>query len=95
MRVYGLTGGIGAGKSAVAAMLEDFGIPVVSADELSRMVVAKGTSSLDKVVAAFGGDVLDENGELDRQAIAARGAFAPDLLAAPGPERGFPLGDGL
>ena len=70
MHVYGLTGGIGSGKSAVASLLEEYGIPVVSADELSRMVVAKGSSSLQAVVDAFGPEVLSEDGELDRKAMA-------------------------
>jgi dephospho-CoA kinase len=70
MHVYGLTGGIGSGKSAVAGLLEEYGIPVVSADELSRMVVAKGTSSLQAVVEAFGEEVLSDDGELDRKAMA-------------------------
>ena len=67
MEVYGLTGGIGSGKSTVAEMLEDYGIPVVSADELSRMVVAPGSRGLADVVEAFGSEVLDDRGELDRK----------------------------
>lgn len=67
MEVYGLTGGIGSGKSTVASMLEEYGIPVVSADELSRMVVAPGSDGLKDVVEAFGAEVLDERGELDRK----------------------------
>lgn len=67
MEVYGLTGGIGSGKSTVAAMLEEYGVPVVSADELSRMVVAPGSEGLADVVEAFGREVLDERGELDRK----------------------------
>ncbi|PRQ04032.1 Dephospho-CoA kinase [Enhygromyxa salina] len=67
MEVYGLTGGIGSGKSTVAAMLEEYGIPVVSADELSRMVVAPGSPGLADVVEVFGPEVLDEHGELDRK----------------------------
>lgn len=69
MQVYGLTGGIGSGKSTVAAMLEEYGIPVVSADELSRMVVAPGSVGLADVVQAFGAEVLDDRGELDRKKI--------------------------
>src|SRR5690606_13848868 len=64
---YGLTGGIGSGKSTVAALLEEYGIPVVSADELSRMVVAPGSAGLADVVDAFGPEVLDDKGELDRK----------------------------
>lgn len=67
MEVYGLTGGIGSGKSTVAEMLEEYGIPVVSADELSRMVVAPGSEGLADVVEAFGSEVLDQKGELDRK----------------------------
>jgi dephospho-CoA kinase len=67
MEVYGLTGGIGSGKSTVAHLLEDYGIPVVSADELSRMVVAPGSRGLADVVEAFGTEVLDDKGELDRK----------------------------
>ncbi|MCA9681640.1 MAG: dephospho-CoA kinase [Myxococcales bacterium] len=67
MEVYGLTGGIGSGKSTVANMLEEYGIPVVSADELSRMVVAPGSEGLADVVEAFGSEVLDERGDLDRK----------------------------
>jgi dephospho-CoA kinase len=67
MEVYGLTGGIGSGKSTVAAMLEEYGVPVVSADELSRMVVAPGSEGLADVVEAFGREVLDDRGELDRK----------------------------
>lgn len=71
MDVYGLTGGIGSGKSTVARLLEDFGVPVVSADELSRVVVASGSDGLHDVVTAFGEDVLDDAGELDRRKMAA------------------------
>jgi dephospho-CoA kinase len=71
MDVYGLTGGIGSGKSTVAALLEEYGVPVVSADELSRIVVAPGSEGLQDVVRLFGPQVLDERGELDRRKMAA------------------------
>ncbi|MGH1347296.1 MAG: dephospho-CoA kinase [Nannocystales bacterium] len=71
MDVYGLTGGIGSGKSSVAEFLEDFGVPVVSADELSRVVVTAGSEGLAEVVRAFGSDVVDERGELDRRKMAS------------------------
>lgn len=70
MDVYGLTGGIGSGKSAVASLLEEYGVPVVSADELSRVVVARGSQGLSDVVTKFGPDVVDETGELDRRRMA-------------------------
>lgn len=71
MDVYGLTGGIGSGKSAAAEIFEDCGIPVVSADELSRVVVTPGSEGLGAVVAAFGEGVLDESGELNRRKLGA------------------------
>lgn len=71
MDIYGLTGGIGSGKSAAAAFFEDFGVPVVSADELSRVVVTPGSEGLGAVVAAFGEGVLAANGELDRRKLGA------------------------
>jgi dephospho-CoA kinase len=66
----GLTGGIGAGKSTVAKLLAEHGAIVVDADALAREVVAPGTPGLDEVVAAFGPDVLAEDGSLNREALA-------------------------
>lgn len=71
MDVYGLTGGIGSGKSSVAELLEEYGVPVVSADELSRVVVTAGSEGLGEVMRAFGSDVVDERGELDRRRMAS------------------------
>jgi dephospho-CoA kinase len=67
----GLTGGVAAGKSTVAAMLRDLGAVVVDADVLAREVVAPGTEGLAEVVAAFGPKVLTADGELDRPATGA------------------------
>jgi dephospho-CoA kinase len=71
MLMVGLTGGIGAGKSAVAARLAELGALVVDSDVLARKVVAPGTDGLAEVVAAFGDGVLTPAGELDRPALAA------------------------
>lgn len=65
----GLTGGIGAGKSTVAETLTELGAVVIDADRIAREVVEPGTDGLAAVVAAFGEDVLDENGALDRPAL--------------------------
>jgi dephospho-CoA kinase len=65
MRV-GLTGGVASGKSTVAGMLRDLGAVVIDADVLAREVVAAGTPGLEAVVAAFGAEVLTEDGQLDR-----------------------------
>jgi dephospho-CoA kinase len=70
MRVA-LTGGIGSGKSSVAARLAAHGAVVVDADALAREVVEPGTPGLAAVVAEFGADVLAADGSLDRAALAA------------------------
>jgi dephospho-CoA kinase len=65
----GLTGGIGAGKTAVARRFAELGALVIDADALAREVVAAGTPGLDAVVAEFGPGVLRPDGELDRPAL--------------------------
>lgn len=67
--MVGLTGGIGSGKSAVAARLAGLGAVIVDADQLSREVVAPGTDGLAEIVATFGDRVLDSDGALDRAAL--------------------------
>ncbi|MCW2816933.1 MAG: coaE [Nocardioides sp.] len=70
MRV-GLTGGVGSGKSSVAAILRELGATIIDGDVLAREVVEKGTPGLDQVVAAFGTDVLTADGHLDRPKVGA------------------------
>jgi dephospho-CoA kinase len=70
--MVGLTGGIGAGKSAVAQRLAERGAVIIDADRLAREVVAAGTDGLAEVAAAFGPGVLGPDGELDRPALGAR-----------------------
>jgi dephospho-CoA kinase len=70
MHLFGLTGGIASGKSAVATRLRARGLPVLDADALAREVVAAGTEGLAAVVEAFGSAVLTSAGELDRKRIA-------------------------
>ena len=67
----GLTGGIGSGKSTVAALLAERGARVVDADRIAREVVEPGTPGLAAVVAEFGAGVLTADGALDRPALAA------------------------
>jgi dephospho-CoA kinase len=62
----GLTGGIGAGKSEVSRRLAAHGAVVIDADAIAREVVAPGTPGLARVVAAFGPEVLQAGGSLDR-----------------------------
>jgi dephospho-CoA kinase len=67
----GLTGGIGSGKSTVAALLVERGAVVIDADQLAREVVEPGTDGLAHVVERFGPDVLLDSGRLDRAKLAA------------------------
>ena len=66
----GLTGGIGAGKSTVAARLGEHGAVVIDSDQIAREVVAVGTEGLAEVLAAFGPGVRAPDGGLDRAALA-------------------------
>jgi dephospho-CoA kinase len=70
MHLFGLTGGIASGKSAVAARFRARGVPVLDADALAREVVAKGSPGLAAVVDAFGAEALTATGEMDRKRIA-------------------------
>ena len=69
MRVYGLTGNIGSGKSTVAAMLRDAGILVLDADRISRQVTAPGERAYDSVVRAFGKEIVRDDGSIDRKRL--------------------------
>lgn len=67
----GLTGGIGSGKSAVAAAFAARGAVVIDADRIAREVVEPGTPALAAIARAFGGQLLRADGALDRAALAA------------------------
>ncbi len=69
MRVFGLTGNIGSGKSAVAAMLREAGIPVLDADRISRDVTAPGGPAYDAVVETFGRGIVRDDGSIDRKRL--------------------------
>lgn len=69
MRVLGLTGGIGTGKSLVAGMIREAGIPVVDADRISREVLEPGTPAHAEVVGRFGPEIVDPSGRIDRKRL--------------------------
>lgn len=69
MFVLGLTGGIGSGKSAVAACFKKYGIKVVDADIAARKVVEPGMPALQAIAEHFGEHVLQTDGTLDRTAL--------------------------
>jgi dephospho-CoA kinase len=70
VHLFGLTGGIASGKSAVAAHLRARGVPVIDADQLSREVVVPGSPGLEEIVKRFGRQILLPSGELDRKGLA-------------------------
>jgi dephospho-CoA kinase len=81
MRVVGLTGGIGAGKSAVSALLAGLGAAVVDADEIAREVVVPGGPAYEPLVARFGTGILAPDGTIDRPALAAAAFGDPAAVA--------------
>lgn len=70
MHVWGLTGNIACGKSAVEEFLRSQGIPVIDADHVAREIVEPGQPALDAIAESFGAEILDEDGRLDRPALA-------------------------
>lgn len=81
MRLIGLTGGIGTGKSTVSALLRQLGAEVVDADEGARAVVEPGTPGLRAVVEEFGPEILGADGRLKRAALADLVFRDPERLA--------------
>ncbi len=69
MKIIGITGGIGSGKSTVANILQNFGAKVIDADRISREVTEKGQPALKEIVDYFGEEVLNKDGDLDRKKL--------------------------
>ena len=72
MVIIGLTGGIGSGKSTVAALLAERGARVIDADRIGHEAYLPGTPGWDQIVAAFGRDVVAADGTIDRAALGRR-----------------------
>lgn len=70
MKTYGLTGGIGMGKSTAAALLEQRDIPVIDSDVIARQVVEPGRPALREIVQSFGSDLIGADGQLRRKELA-------------------------
>ena len=81
MKVLGLTGGIGSGKSMVLSMFANLGAEVIAADQLAREVVEPGQPALEEIATAFGRDMLMPDGRLDRGKL-ARIIFADPVARA-------------
>ena len=71
MKVIGLTGGIGAGKTQILNYLNDkYGASICQADEVAKKLQKKGAPVYDEIVAHFGEEILDEKGEINRSKLA-------------------------
>jgi dephospho-CoA kinase len=81
MLIAGLTGGMACGKSFVARAFAELGGTVIEADELGHEVLLPGGDAFEPVVAAFGRDILNPQGQIDRPALAARVFGNPAELA--------------
>ena len=82
MLELGLTGGIGSGKSTVAAMLVERGATLLDADAIVRELQLPGMPVLLAMAERWGDQILDDAGGLDRQAVADIVFADPDELAA-------------
>ena len=77
---FAITGGIGSGKSTVAAALVQRGVKLIDADEIVRELQKPGGEVFIKLVETFGEEVIGENGELDRQKLADLAFSSPQEL---------------
>ena len=81
MKVIGLTGGIGSGKSTVAGFLAELGAVVIDTDKVGHEVFKPDTPGWREVVAAFGDGILKTNGEIDRKKLGERVFADSEALA--------------
>ncbi|MDO5098519.1 MAG: dephospho-CoA kinase [Corynebacterium sp.] len=82
MKIIGLTGGIGSGKTTVANLIREAGIPVVDADLIAREIVEPGQPALVELAAHFGEDIIGADGSLKRSELAARAFISKEETAA-------------
>lgn len=70
LKVIGLTGGVGMGKSTVARLLQSRGFAMVDTDDLARQIVQPGQPALAEIIQTFGAHLQDAGGQLRREALA-------------------------
>ena len=81
MKVIGLTGGIGSGKSTVSGFLAELGAVIIDADKVGHEAFKPDTELWHEVVAAFGKQILGPNGEIDRNKLGEMVFGNPELLS--------------
>jgi len=81
MRVIGLTGGIGSGKSTVSQFLRELGAVIIDADEVGHQVLESNTEIRQRVIDAFGRQIVKPNGQIDRKTLGRIVFGNPHLLA--------------
>lgn len=80
MRSIGLTGGIASGKSTVVELLREFGAATIDADKLGHQTYEPGSDTFRAVVAAFGDELVAEDGTIDRRVLGSKVFGKPDEL---------------
>ena len=78
--VLGITGGIATGKSSVVKHFKGLGFPVVDADIIARHLLDQNMPAYNEIVKVFGSEILQENGEINRQLLGALVFNHPDKL---------------
>lgn len=69
MYIVGMTGGIGSGKSEAAKLFAELGVPIIDVDMISHELTATGQATLKEICDAFGQDILNDDGSLNRAAL--------------------------
>ncbi|MFQ5826181.1 MAG: dephospho-CoA kinase [Dehalococcoidia bacterium] len=80
MRVIGLTGGIGSGKSTVSGFLAELGAVILDADKVGHELLHPDTETARRVIATFGQDIVKPNGEVDRSRLGEKVFNNPEAL---------------
>lgn len=81
MLIFGITGGTGAGKSAVSAMFAEYGVYVIDGDKVARKVCEPGEACLDELVSHLGREILNDDGTMNRAKTAQMVFSEPEKLA--------------